>query len=112
MIDRTWAEFGPQLARYDAFLCPTVGATTIPADWPDWSEPVTVDGQPCDVHDLIMTFLFNVFSRCPALSVPSGFADNGVPTGVQIVSNPYDDKAVFRVAQALESNLDFSKTAV
>ncbi|MBN35750.1 MAG: amidase [Rhodospirillaceae bacterium] len=112
VIGRTWAEFGPQLARYDAFLCPTVGATTIPADWPDWSEPVTVDGQPCDVHDLIMTFLFNVFSRCPALSVPSGFADNGVPTGVQIVSNPYDDKAVFRVAQALESNLDFSKTAV
>ena len=41
-------------------------------------------------------------SRCPVLAVPSGFADNGVPTGVQIVGRTYDDETVFRVGAALE----------
>jgi small subunit ribosomal protein S28e len=33
----------------------------------------------------MMTLPFNLFSRCPVISVPSGLAANGVPTGVQIV---------------------------
>ena len=33
-------------------------------------------------------------------SVPSGFADNGVPTGLQIAGRPYDDVTVFRAAAA------------
>ena len=41
-------------------------------------------------------------SRCPVLAVPSGFADNGVPTGIQIVGRTYDDETVFRVGAALE----------
>ncbi|MBT7648721.1 MAG: hypothetical protein HN768_16930, partial [Rhodospirillaceae bacterium] len=49
------------------------------------------------------------FSRCPALSVPSGLSGDGVPTGIQIVGNPYDDKSVFRVAQTLEGRVDFGK---
>ncbi|MBT6202879.1 MAG: amidase, partial [Rhodospirillaceae bacterium] len=106
---QTWAEFGPQLARYDAFLCPTVGSTEIAADVHDWVDPITVDGVEHDVNKVIMTFLFNGFSRCPALSVPSGLSGDGVPTGIQIVGNPYDDKSVFRVAQTLEGRVDFGK---
>ncbi len=49
-----------------------------------------------------MTAPFNVASRCPVLSVPSGFADNGVPTGVQLVGRTYDDLTVFRLGAALE----------
>jgi Asp-tRNA(Asn)/Glu-tRNA(Gln) amidotransferase A subunit family amidase len=41
-------------------------------------------------------------SRLPVLAVPSGFADNGVPTGVQIAGRSYDDVTVFRVGAALE----------
>lgn len=36
------------------------------------------------------------------LSVPSGIADNGVPTGVQIVGRTYDDVTVFALGAALE----------
>jgi Asp-tRNA(Asn)/Glu-tRNA(Gln) amidotransferase A subunit family amidase len=36
------------------------------------------------------------------MSVPSGFAKSGVPTGLQIVGRPYDDVAVFRAASAYE----------
>ena len=36
-----------------------------------------------------MTYPFNMLSRCPVLSVPSGHAENGVPTGIQIVGKTY-----------------------
>ena len=49
-----------------------------------------------------MTYPFNMMSRCPVMSVPSGFAKNGVPTGVQIVGRTFDDVSVFRVAADLE----------
>ena len=104
-IGATWAQFGPELARHDAFLCPTVGTTTIGADCRDWENPVQVDGRDVSVQRVVMTFPFNVFGRCPALSVPSGIAPDSVPTGLQIVGNPCDDRAVFRVAAALESGL-------
>ncbi|MDA0951118.1 MAG: amidase family protein, partial [Proteobacteria bacterium] len=78
---------------------------SIGADCRDWENPVAVDGRQASVQQVVMTFPFNVFSRCPALSVPSGIAPDGVPTGLQIVGNPCDDKAVFRVAQALESGM-------
>ncbi len=49
-----------------------------------------------------MTPPFNICSRSPVLAVPSGFADNGVPTGVQLVARPYDDLTAFRAGAALE----------
>lgn len=44
----------------------------------------------------------NILSDCPVLSVPSGFADNGVPTGIQIVGRPFDDVTVYRAGFAFE----------
>ena len=52
-----------------------------------------------------MTIPFNVVGRVPVLSVPSGIAPNGVPTGVQVVGRTYDDATVFRLGAALESVL-------
>lgn len=57
-----------------------------------------------------MTTVFNIASRCPVLSVPSGLASNGVPTGVQIVGRTYDDTTVFRVAKAIETARPWSRT--
>ncbi len=50
----------------------------------------------------MLTPVFNIASRCPVLAVPSGFADNGAPTGIQIVGRTYDDVTVFRLGAALE----------
>jgi aspartyl-tRNA(Asn)/glutamyl-tRNA(Gln) amidotransferase subunit A len=47
-----------------------------------------------------MTLPFNIASRCPALSVPSGLSTDGVPTGLTIVGKTYDDVTAFRVAAA------------
>ena len=49
-----------------------------------------------------MTTPFNTMSRCPVLSVPTGRAANGVPTGMQIVGRTYSDADVFRAGMAYE----------
>jgi Asp-tRNA(Asn)/Glu-tRNA(Gln) amidotransferase A subunit family amidase len=49
-----------------------------------------------------MTYPFNMLSQLPVMSVPSGFALTGVPTGIQIVGRSYDDLSVFRIARTLE----------
>ena len=38
----------------------------------------------------------------PAISVPAGRTDNGMPTGFQIVAPPLDEAILFRVARAYE----------
>ena len=43
---------------------------------------------------------FNMMSRCPVLTMPTGCAANGVPTRIQIVGRIYSDKDVFQVASA------------
>ena len=40
--------------------------------------------------------------RLPVLSVPSGLASNGIPTGIQIVGKPYEDIGVFQAGYHLE----------
>jgi aspartyl-tRNA(Asn)/glutamyl-tRNA(Gln) amidotransferase subunit A len=55
-----------------------------------------------DYFEGFTTAVFNIASRCPVLNVPSGFARNGVPTGLQIAGRTYDDVTVFRAGAAYE----------
>ncbi len=94
---------GAVLNRYDALLCATNGTRGLVAGDSYIGHGPTVDGQPYrNYFDSILTPVFNLFSRCPVLSVPSGFAGNGVPTGIQIVGRPYDDLTPFRIGAACE----------
>ncbi len=91
------------LERFDALLCPTVGATGLVAGDDYVGTTVEIDGTAHPWEDVLMTIPFNVIGRVPVLSMPSGLAPNGVPTGVQIVGRTYDDDTVFRLGAALES---------
>ncbi len=89
---------------FDALVCPTAVTRGLVAGDSYVGHGITVGGVELEQYmDSVCTLLFNVASRCPVLSVPSGFADNGVPTGVQIVGHPYDDVTVFKVGAALET---------
>jgi aspartyl-tRNA(Asn)/glutamyl-tRNA(Gln) amidotransferase subunit A len=44
---------------------------------------------------------FNI-SGLPAISVPCGFSPEGMPIGLQIIGNPFDEETVFRIADAFE----------
>lgn len=49
-----------------------------------------------------MAVPFNIANRLPVLSVPSGMADCGIPTGVQVVGKPWDELSVFEIGAAIE----------
>lgn len=52
-----------------------------------------------------MILPFNIASRCPVLSVPSGRSREGVPTGLSIVGRTFDDITAFRIAAAHEERM-------
>ncbi len=92
---------GPVFRDHDVLVCPSVACPEVPAD--NWQkDEVMVNGRSLTDTDTAMTVLFNLYSRCPALAVPSGMTDAGLPTGLQIVGRPHDDVTVFRTALALE----------
>ncbi len=100
---RMYETLGPILENHQVLVCPTLALPAVPADHDPLRDEVRING--VAVEPMIgwcMTYPFNMLSRCPVMSVPSGFASNGVPTGIQIVGRTYDDVSVFRAAAAYE----------
>jgi len=103
LLAKIYEPVGALLEQYDVLICPTIGTRGLVAGDSYVGHGLSVGGIEIEHYfDSIMTSPFNAMSRCPVLAVPSGFADNGVPTGVQIVGRTYDDETVFRVGAALE----------
>jgi aspartyl-tRNA(Asn)/glutamyl-tRNA(Gln) amidotransferase subunit A len=101
---RLYAPLGALLEEFDALICPTMAVPALPAEY-DVGDEITVNGQPtANWMDVMMTLPFNIASRCPVLSVPSGLSRDGVPTGLSIVGKTYDDVMAFRVAAAHEES--------
>ena len=102
-----WAKLRPIFARYDALLCPTM---PVPAPPIDGSEDdfghVDTDGR---YHGIELTSPFNFVSQCPALSVPTGFTLEGLPTAIQIVGRRFGDPDTLRIGAALEKALAWTE---
>jgi amidase/aspartyl-tRNA(Asn)/glutamyl-tRNA(Gln) amidotransferase subunit A len=99
-----YPRLGLLLERYDALICPTVGTRGLIAGDDYVDHGLEVGGEQLELYfESILTPIFNVFSRCPVLAVPSGLGDNGVPTGIQIVGRTYDDLTPFRLGAACEA---------
>jgi amidase len=103
-VNEMYGTLGPLLERYNVLVCPTNALPAVPADFDQSKDSVTINGKRIANPFLgwVMTTPFNMLSRCPVLSVPSGFARNGVPTGIQIVGRSYCDADVFRAGIAYE----------
>jgi amidase len=97
---------GPILEKYNLLVCPTTALASIPADFDPTTDEIKINGVSVDTGlGWVMTTPFNTMSRCPVLSVPSGFASNGVPTGIQLVGRTYCDEDVFQAGLAYETAL-------
>jgi len=105
MANRMYSTLGPILERYNVLVCPTTAIPALPADYDQSKDVPKINGKPLRNSFLgwAMTTPFNTMSRCPVLSVPSGRARNGVPTGIQIVGRTYCDADVFQAAMAFET---------
>ena len=98
-----YEEFGPIIHKYDIFVCPTLSIPAVKADIDLFRDKVLVNGKEISSPDLGWTlcYPFNMLCRLPVLSIPSGLASNGIPTGIQIVGKPYEDIGVFQAGYHL-----------
>ncbi|MEO1192269.1 MAG: amidase [Pseudomonadota bacterium] len=97
-----WLRLGAVLQDADALLTPTCRIPAPPASCRDADfDRFDQDGR---YHGMDMTAIFNLFSACPVVSVPSGFSGEGLPTGVQVVGRRFEDATVLRIAAALEAS--------
>ena len=78
-----WRRVASVLANHEVILCPTMATGPVPASKADrvLSRPVD-DGK---FHTNDMTGVWNLVSPCPAMTVPVGFDNDGLPIGAQIV---------------------------
>lgn len=81
---------------FDLVLCPTV-----PAGPPLADAPTTDPVQSLWTSWAPWTFAFNI-TRQPAITMPLGLGENGLPRSVQLAAAQYRDDLVLRAARVLE----------
>jgi len=91
------------LSEYDALVTPTL---TVPnySKYVDEGFPTEIDGQSVGGFptDAMLTWVFNVTGH-PVVSVPAGLSDDGLPIGLQIVGQRYDEETILEIAAAYEA---------
>lgn len=98
-----WRDLADVLATHDALLCPTCAVTAPPASAND--DDYVADLPDGRFRGLDVTCPFNLLPQCPALSLPAGFAEDGLPVGLQVVGHRYADEAVLSIGGAIEAAL-------
>lgn len=72
--------------------------------------PTEIEGEPMGHYIAWMKSAYWITTTfCPAISVPAGFTDDGLPVGVQIVGRYRDDLGVLQLAHAFEAETGFGK---
>lgn len=100
----TYMKLGPLLTEFDCLICPTNALPAVPAEFDPSADTVAINGVEVRPElGWVMTTPFNMMSRCPVVSVPSGFSGDGVPTGLQIVAPAYRDAVAMQAAMAFET---------
>jgi amidase len=87
--------------RYDLLALPTAQAWPFPAEW-TW--PREIAGRRMDTyHRWMEVVIYATLAGLPAISVPAGFSDDGLPMGLQLIGPPLGDLAVLNAAAAYEA---------
>ena len=92
------------LMRYDALVMPTITRSALPVGFDAAHDEVEIDGVKCGITRQgwnAALYPFNL-SGHPALTVPSGFTADGLPSGLQIVGRWGADTDVLRLGAVLE----------
>lgn len=95
-----WSKLAKIFQDFDALICPTMTMGAPDAHTED--KHFNAINEHGKLVGLDMTSPFNNVPQCPAMSVPSGFSNEGLPTAVQIVTRRFDDPMAFRIGAAVE----------
>jgi amidase/aspartyl-tRNA(Asn)/glutamyl-tRNA(Gln) amidotransferase subunit A len=91
------------LARYDVIVSPTLTVPPVPnATDGNTRGPTEVGGELVDpLIGWCMTYPIN-FTGHPAVSVPAGLTEDGLPVGMQIIGQRFADATVLSMAATME----------
>ncbi|CAG9273747.1 amidase [Paraburkholderia unamae] len=87
---------------YRALLTPTVATPLIPAEHglnPE-TDSVMIQGRRVTGLKFVFTWVWNLLGAYPVVAAPIGIDAEGMPMGMQIVGNTYDDLDAFQLASA------------
>jgi amidase len=88
----------------DVWAMPTSQVLPFPVEM---EYPTEIEGEPLSDYLEWMTSCCIVTSTgCPAISVPGGFSESGLPVGLQLIAAPGDDLKLLRVAAAFEARTE------
>ncbi len=91
--------------KYEFLICAVNQVLPFDAKEP-W--PVSIEGVEMENYVAWMKTAYWISATCrPALSVPAGFSDEGLPVGVQIVGRYRDDLNVLKLGYAFEQATRF-----
>ncbi len=93
--------------RYDVLLAPTTQVLPFPVEI---EYPTEIAGVHQDNYlEWMRSCTVVSATGCPALSVPGGFTDDGLPVGLQIIGAPRADRRVLEVGFAFERATGFGQ---
>ena len=93
-------DFAKVFEKYDLILGST--APTVAYD---------LDSQNQDPVAMYLADLLTIpvnLAGLPGISIPAGFAD-GLPVGLQLIGNHFDEATIYQVAAAFEATTDYHK---
>jgi amidase len=101
-----WHRVRMFMENRDLLILPTVAVPPFPVEQP---YPVEINGKKLDNYTqwFFLTYGISV-TGLPAISVPCGFTENGLPVGLQIVGRRKGEEAVLRAAAAFEAAAPWS----
>ena len=98
---RQWDVLSKVFASHDVLLSPTMTRPAVGVDEDDARYHArTDDGRK---RGLDMTSVFNWVPWCPAISVPAGLSEDGLPIGVHVTAPPQDEATALRMAGLIEA---------
>ena len=92
-------DFANIFAGYDLILGPTTTTTAFGIGEKN-DDPLAM------YMDDLLTVTINL-AGVPAISVPGGFAADGMPIGIQLIGNYYEEEKIYQAAFALEQANDY-----
>jgi len=92
---------------YDVLLAPTTQVLPFPVEL---EYPTEIGGVPQENYlEWMRSCTVISATGCPALSVPGGFTDDGLPVGLQIIGAPRADRRVLEAGHAFEQATRFGE---
>jgi aspartyl-tRNA(Asn)/glutamyl-tRNA(Gln) amidotransferase subunit A len=94
-------DFEKIFARYDLVIGPTAPTPAF-----------AIGSQVADPLTMYLNDIFSIpvnLAGLPAISVPCGFAPDGLPIGLQLIGQAFDEMTLLRAAHAYEQATDYHK---